>query len=451
VRGRRRIRSAERLHDRAMACAALAAAAIAIVVVAPAVLAPVGVLYAAWPPWITDEPAPEPVYPEITVDHEWLASLAGRSDVVLVDARDESPYLDGHIPGAISIPSRSLRAPLAAGPYLGSQGLTGSERFVCYADSTLSGEGATLFWFLEVAGATRVSLLEGGIGRWVASGRDLETTPRRRPPTSWTAAPDLSRLATQEYVRLHFGEPGYEILDVREWSLWAGSAGAPDQATGLRNGHIPHSLPFSFHDFFTVDGVLRAPPETRSIFSDLGPRPSTPVDLQDEIIVHGDGLSGRGSVGYFLLRRAGIGKVRLFPGGWTQWASDTSLPVVRFIDAAELEARIGAERRWFRPDARASGFALFDVRHDSDWNRGHIPGSVSLSSSVYADSLEVFMNRYWPDIDRETTPIITYCYGSNCIRSRLTSTVSARAGFLNVERFYGGVEEWRGSGGELTQ
>jgi len=431
--------------------AAFLVAAMVFVVVAPAGLPPVGALHAAWPPWIPDEPAPDPVYPEITVDHEWLASLAREADVVVVDARDEALYLEGHIPGAISVPSLLLPGPLAAGAFLGRRGLSGSEHIVCYADSTFSHEGATLFWFLEVAGASRASFLDGGLDRWVAAGRDLETTLRRRPPVSWSAAANLTLVATQEYVRLHFGEPGYEIVDLREWSQWAGSAGRYDPLTGLRSGHIPHSLPFSFRDFLTVDGVLRAPEETRSIFAELGPRPSTPVDLQSEFIVHGDGVSGHGVLGYFLLRRAGIAKVRLFPEGWTRWASDTSLPVVRLIDAAKLEGMVEAERRWFRPDARPTGFVLFDVRHDSDWNRGHIPGSVSLTSRLYADSLDVYLDRHWPDIDRKTTPIVTYCYGSNCIRSRITSTASARAGFLIVERFYGGVEEWRGNGGKLIQ
>ncbi len=427
---------------------AIVAALAAVLVVC---LVPADRCLATWPPWARDEPAPDPVYPDVTVDAEWLAGHLRDAGVVIVDARDRESYLKGHVPTAISIPASSLPGPRYAASAFAENGLSGRGRIVCYGDGTLSGDAARLFWLLEVAGAERPVLLEGGLRAWVGAGGEPTKESRDLPATEWRGVPRYDLLATQEYVRQSYGEPGYEIVDARGRDKWEGAATAPASGVPVRAGHVPHSLPFDFGEFVGSDGSLRPPEQTREIFSALGPRPTSPVDLQDEFVVYGDGVTGNGAVGYFLLRRAGIATLRCYPGGWEQWSTDTSLPVVRLVGAEELEARLAAEQPWWRRNALPSTFALFDVRHDSDWTRGHVPGSVNITSSQFADSLEILLERHWPELDRTEAAIVTYCYGPNCIRSRHTSTVAARAGFLRVERFYGGVEDWRGIGGRFAK
>ncbi len=406
---------------------------------------------AQWP-WGNREPAPDPVYPDVTVDAAWLADNLGRRGTAVVDARGPDAFAAGHIQGAVSLPASSLPELHRAAEVLGALGLSGRRRIVCYGGGPdpVPADAALLFWFLEAAGGNP-ALLEGGIDAWAGGGQVLSTESLEPRPASWTPAVRSELVATQEYVRLHFGEKGHEIVDARGWDAWEAMIDEAEWREPPRTGHVPHSLPFDFTEFVDADGSLRAPESTREIFSALGPRPTSPVNLQDEFIVYGDGVSGNGAVGYFLLRRAGLAQVRLFRDGWRQWLADTSLPVVRIISAEEIEARLSGPRRWFRPDARPSEFVIFDVRHDSDWSRGHVPGSVSLTSRLFADSLDVYLERHWPGIDRSTTPIVTYCYGSNCIRSRLTSSVAGRKGFLRIERFYGGMEDWRGIGGRIVK
>jgi len=402
-----------------------------------------------WPPWSRKDDTADARYPDVTVSAASLADRLGDRGLVVVDARDAASYLRGHISGAISIPVGVLPAVRHAGSAFAALGLAGRERIICCGDEALSGDAALLFWFLETAGATNAAVLEGGLDAWVQGGGSIVPEPSTLREAAWKPAAAPERLATQEYVRLAFGEDGVEIVDARGADAWEGAIDRSQWGAPVRVGHIPHALPFDFGQFFTRDGTLRDPAETRSIFSDLGPRPSSPVSLGDEFIVHGDGISGNGAVGYLLLRRAGIERVRLFPGGWEQWLADTSLPVVRVVSAEELEHRLAGLGRLFKRDAPPGAFALFDVRHEGDWRRGHIPGAVGLSSRLFADSLEVVLDRHWPALDRRTAPVVTYCYGTNCIRSRYTSTTAARVGFLHVERFCGGVEDWRGIGGRL--
>jgi hypothetical protein len=86
---------------------------------------------AQWPPWARDEPAPDPVYPDVTVDASWLAGHLRDAGVVIVDARDEGSYLAGHVPTAISIPTSSLPGPRRVASVFAEHGLSGRGRIVC--------------------------------------------------------------------------------------------------------------------------------------------------------------------------------------------------------------------------------------------------------------------------------------------------------------------------------
>jgi len=392
-----------------------------------------------------------PKLPEqVTTEQDWLASHVGGRNLVVVDARPVEQYRHGHIPTAISIDPDELPGLPDLPAALAGLGLSGSSRIVCYGADSYSSRAAKLFWMLELAGAGRASVLDGGLSAWRESGRNVATERAVLPGTTWRVRPRPELLADASYVEARYGEEGFEIVDARGSEAWARSL-LEGEGVG-RVGHIPHSLPFDFRTLLGAGGSFLPVEATHEILAELGPRPSTFVDLADEFIVYGDGLTGEGALGYFLMRRAGVEKVVFYPGGWAEWAADPELPVVRIIAAEELMDRLDRERRLLRPDRPPTEFVLFDVRHFSayDGGRGHIPGAVSLSSSQFADSLEIFLERHWPGIDRGAAPIVTYCYGEHCIRSRHTSTLAARAGFLRVERFFGGLSEWRGVGGEVA-
>jgi 3-mercaptopyruvate sulfurtransferase SseA len=251
-------------------------------------------------------------------------------------------------------------------------------------------------------------------------------------------------------VRDVYGETGFELVDARGWDVWEGEPHEPGVTPTSRTGHIPHALPYDFREFAAPDGSLRSSEDTRATVSRLGPRPSSPVDLQDEFIVYGRGPDD-GALGYYLLRRAGLAKVRFYPDGFDEWSSHPELPVTRIIHAEEILARLNREVRLLVPDTPPRSFVLFDVRHYRDYGLGHVPGAVNLQSNVFADSLDSALARWWPAVDRSSMPVVVYCYGASCIRSRNCSTIAARAGFMNTERFYGGIEEWKGIGAPVIR
>ncbi len=409
--------------------------------VIPTLIAPPVAAERYWPPWLRDD-RPAPVYPEITVTVEWLVSQLGRPDLVVIDARYPDAYGKGHIPGAISLSPDNLPGVPPAAEILGGYGLASELQIVCYGDRASFVAMARLFWLLELAGGRKVRFLDGGLAAWRRSGHTLTGDIITLPPTHWGASADTTRLATIPYLRDHFGTLGHEILDARASGFESTSQAMDSPGSPWRDGHIPHALPVDFLSMIRDDGFPMAPEEIRGLIAQVGPRPNTYIDLGSEFTLYDDGLSGGGARGYLLLRLAGIPTVRYYPGGWREWSAQAGLPSVHIISAGELHERLRGEAGGLTTDTPPSHCVLFDVRHVIDFDKGHIPGAVHLPAYQFPDSLAVYLARYWPGLDRQTTPAVTYCYGRHCIRSRNCTTLLARAGFNRPEWFRGGMRHW---------
>ena len=85
-----------------------------------------------------------------------------------------------------------------------------------------------------------------------------------------------------------------------------------------------------------------------------------------------------------------------------------------------------------RLDRGDRAFVLVDVREESEWNAGHIPGAVHLGKGVIERDIEQKV----PDVGRE---IVLYCGGG--FRSALAAENLERMGYTNVVSMDGG---WRG-------
>jgi rhodanese-related sulfurtransferase len=81
---------------------------------------------------------------------------------------------------------------------------------------------------------------------------------------------------------------------------------------------------------------------------------------------------------------------------------------------------------------------LVDGRSESAYHKGHIPGALNIPYIQH----DYFSRQLLGDVARET-PIIVYCSGKNCNTSvELAKSLSRKYGFVNVQVFEGGWEEW---------
>jgi len=85
-----------------------------------------------------------------------------------------------------------------------------------------------------------------------------------------------------------------------------------------------------------------------------------------------------------------------------------------------------------RLDRGDKQFVLVDVREESEWAKGHLPGAVHLGKGVIERDIEQRV----PDTNQE---IILYCGGG--FRSALAADNLQKMGYRNVKSMDGG---WRG-------
>jgi rhodanese-related sulfurtransferase len=90
-----------------------------------------------------------------------------------------------------------------------------------------------------------------------------------------------------------------------------------------------------------------------------------------------------------------------------------------------------------RMDRGDKGFLLVDVREESEWNAGHIPGATHLGKGVIERDIEQKV----PDTGKE---LILYCGGG--FRSALAAENLGRMGYTNVISMDGGWRGWKEAG-----
>lgn len=105
---------------------------------------------------------------------------------------------------------------------------------------------------------------------------------------------------------------------------------------------------------------------------------------------------------------------------------------VREISADDVRQQLGTGR----------SFHLLDVREESEFEAGHLPGAVHLGKGI----LERDIERTVPDLDAE---IVLYCGGG--YRSVLAADALQRMGYRNVSSMAGGWRGWRDAGLPTTR
>jgi rhodanese-related sulfurtransferase len=82
-------------------------------------------------------------------------------------------------------------------------------------------------------------------------------------------------------------------------------------------------------------------------------------------------------------------------------------------------------------------FVVIDVREESEWARGHLPGAIHLGKGVIERDIEQRV----PDT---STKLVLYCGGG--FRSALAADNLQKMGYSNVESMDGGWKGWLDSG-----
>ena len=89
-----------------------------------------------------------------------------------------------------------------------------------------------------------------------------------------------------------------------------------------------------------------------------------------------------------------------------------------------------------RMDA-GDNFTLIDVREESEWASGHLPGAIHLGKGIIERDVE-------QRIPATDAKLILYCGGG--FRSALAADNLQKMGYTNVESMDGGWKDWLAAG-----
>jgi len=83
------------------------------------------------------------------------------------------------------------------------------------------------------------------------------------------------------------------------------------------------------------------------------------------------------------------------------------------------------------------GSVIIDVREESEFAGGHVPGAIHLSKGIIERDIET-------QFPNKTAPLVLYCGGG--FRSALAADSLQRMGYTNVLSMDGGMRGWREAG-----
>jgi thiosulfate/3-mercaptopyruvate sulfurtransferase len=272
------------------------------------------------------------------VSTDWLATHLADSNVRVVDASFKMPgvlplpkddYLAAHIPGAVffdvdAVSDHSNPLPHMFpsaeqfGRDVGGLGIGNADTVVLYdAGGWVAAPRA--WWMLLSFGHTDVRVLNGGLKKWRAEGRKVESGQVTPKPVNFRAAFDARRTRSMQQLIDNLAGRAEQVIDARANERYQGKVAEP--RAGLRSGHIPGSLSLPYNNLFdAATGTMRSTDELRAAFLGAGVKLDAPI-----VTSCGSGVSA--AVLTLALYRLGVENPALYDGSWTEWGAADGPPV----------------------------------------------------------------------------------------------------------------------------
>jgi thiosulfate/3-mercaptopyruvate sulfurtransferase len=176
---------------------------------------------------------------------------------------------------------------------------------------------ARLWWMLRWLGHDDVSVLDGGMRRWLELGLPLSKDVRTHGAGMFVARPPLARVADADEVLAATTDLAVRILDARAPERFRGEVEPIDKVAG----HVPGARNHPFG--LSLDAQGRFRPRTAL-------REALTAALDGVAPGRAIAMCGSGVTACHLLlalEHAGLGGGRLYAGSWSEWSSDPARPV----------------------------------------------------------------------------------------------------------------------------
>ena len=271
------------------------------------------------------------------VETEWLAGLLDDSSIRVVDATWHLPtagrngiddYLEGHISGAVFWDIDAVADPSSDLPHMipdeaeferhmRKLGI-GSQHHVVVYDAVNMMTAPRVWWTLRTFGHDRVSILDGGLKKWMAEDRTLSSAEAEIQDVTFKAHFDPAMTRSLQAVRNISDTNSALLLDARSPGRFSGIE--PEPRPNCRPGHIPGSINLPFTNLIDPKtGTVKPVAEIKTLVDEFGVDPDKPV-----VTTCGSGITA--CVLALGLHLTGFTDVAVYDGSWTEWGSRTDTP-----------------------------------------------------------------------------------------------------------------------------
>ncbi len=276
-------------------------------------------------------------YDEILTSTDWLECNLDSPNIRILDASWHLPdtyrnprleFENLHIPGAQFFDIDLFSDPESSLPHMVPSielfcklikkiGIGDGHQIVVY-DSLGIFSSARVWWFLKYFGLSNVSILNGGLPKWLAENKAVTTEIPKFAANQVSPKLDTKILCDLLEVKMASKLGHKQIIDARPQKRFAGKA--PEPRSGLRSGHIPGSKNVCYRDILNLDMTVKDTETLKSLFSEKHIKITEPI-----ITTCGSGVTA--AILYLALEIIGARNVSLFDGSWAEWGSSSDLPV----------------------------------------------------------------------------------------------------------------------------
>jgi thiosulfate/3-mercaptopyruvate sulfurtransferase len=280
-------------------------------------------------PTTTDDPL---------VSTDWLAAHLDDPRVKIIDASYKMPgvlplpaddYLAAHIPGAAFFDVNAIANRNDPRPHMypdadqfardvSALGISSDDTVVAYdAGGWVAAPRA--WWMFLSFGHPKVRVLDGGLQKWKAEGRQVESGPVTAQPGQFQARLDPNFVRSKQQLVENLDTRKEQVVDARPRARFEGTVVEP--WPGRRSGHIPGSRNVPYAALFdAMTGAMKSLDELRQAFAAGG------VDMAKPIVTScGSGVSAL--VLTLALYRLGVRGTALYDGSWAEWGLPDGPPV----------------------------------------------------------------------------------------------------------------------------
>ncbi|MGY4156047.1 thiosulfate/3-mercaptopyruvate sulfurtransferase [Bradyrhizobium sp. USDA 4461] len=261
----------------------------------------------------------------------YLEPAPAGSNIPYVVVSGRQTFEAGHIPGANFLDLQAEfsdahtdlrfmmppRAQLEAA--FGRHGISASSRVVLYSIGTAM--WATRFWWmLRSLGFEGAAVLDGGIDKWTAEGRDIETgLAGGYPQAAFAARPKQGMFVDKHDVLAATTEADTVIVNALGPQFYKGL----EPSRYGRPGRIPGSVSVPAASLIDPKDKTFVPlEEAEATFAAQG------ITKDKRIVAYcGGGISA--TIDLFQLHRLGYDNLTLYDGSMGEWAKDAELPIER--------------------------------------------------------------------------------------------------------------------------